>query len=90
MIRAHVFFEGRVQGVFFRSNCEKMAKRIGVTGWVRNLPDGRVEATIEGSREGVQELIRWCENEQPHANVTNVDVDWKKTTGSFDKFRIRR
>ncbi|MCD6383946.1 MAG: acylphosphatase, partial [Thermoplasmata archaeon] len=46
-VRAHVFFYGRVQGVFFRANCQRKAMELGVSGWVRNLPDGSVEAVME-------------------------------------------
>ena len=90
MICAHIFFEGRVQGVFFRSNCQKTANRLGVNGWVRNLPDGRVEAEIEGKREKVEKLIHWCEKEQPHAIVTNVDIEWRESCEPYNDFRVRR
>jgi len=59
-VRAHVFVSGRVQGVFFRHETRREARMRGVKGWVRNLPDGRVEAVFEGEEEAVKELIEFC------------------------------
>lgn len=73
-VRAHVFVSGRVQGVFFRSETKCEAKRRGVTGWVRNLPDGRVEAVFEGEEKSVKELIEFCKRGPPGARVSNVEV----------------
>ncbi|MGB9740613.1 MAG: acylphosphatase [Candidatus Bathyarchaeia archaeon] len=89
MIRVHVFVSGRVQGVFFRSETRYEARKRGVKGWVRNLPDGRVEAVFEGEEKSVKELIEFCERGPPGARVTNVDVFWEKFTGEFRDFEIR-
>lgn len=67
--RAHVWVTGRVQGVFFRGSCAEEAARLGIRGWIRNLPDGRVEAVFEGPRETVDEMLRWCEKGPPGAKV---------------------
>jgi acylphosphatase len=88
-VRAHVFVSGWVQGVFFRSETRHEAKKRGVKGWVRNLPDGRVEAVFEGEEEAVKELIEFCKSGPPGARVTSVDVIWENYTGKFKGFEIR-
>jgi acylphosphatase len=88
-MRAHVYVRGRVQGVFFRSETQHKALRHGVTGWVRNLPDGRVEAVFEGEKENVEKLIEFCRRGPPGARVTKVDVSWETYTGEFKTFKIR-
>jgi len=87
--RAHVFVSGRVQGVFFRSTTAREAQTRGVTGWVRNIPDGRVEAVFEGDEEAVEEMIVFCKKGPNWARVTNVDVQWEAYTGEFEGFEIR-
>ncbi|MEM3596687.1 MAG: acylphosphatase [Candidatus Bathyarchaeia archaeon] len=88
-VRAHVFVSGRVQGVFFRSETAYEAKKRGVKGWVRNLPDGRVEAIFEGEEKNVEELIKFCKRGPPGARVTNVEVLWERPTGEFKDFEIK-
>lgn len=88
-VRAHVFVIGRVQGVFFRSETRYEAKTRGVKGWVRNTPDGRVEAVFEGEEEAVKELIEFCRRGPPGARVAKVDVKWEAYTGEFRDFEIR-
>ncbi|MEM3769835.1 MAG: acylphosphatase [Candidatus Bathyarchaeia archaeon] len=88
-VRAHVFVRGRVQGVFFRYETKHEAKMRGVKGWVRNLPDGRVEAVFEGEKAVVKELIDFCRCGPPGAKVTKVDVKWENYTGKFRDFEIR-
>jgi len=87
--RAHVFAGGRVQGVFFRSETKHRADRHDLTGWVRNLPDGRVEAVFEGEKEAVQTLIDFCKRGPSGARVTNFDLTWEDYTGEFDRFKIK-
>jgi acylphosphatase len=84
-----VIVSGRVQGVFFRSETQDEARRQGVTGWVQNLPDGRVEAVFEGEQINVERLINFCKKGPPGARVTNVKVAWENYTGEFRDFRIR-
>ncbi|MEM3626526.1 MAG: acylphosphatase [Candidatus Bathyarchaeia archaeon] len=88
-VRAHVFVSGRVQGVFFRSETRREAKRRGVKGWVRNLPDGRVEAVFEGEEESVKELIEFCKRGPPGARVSRVEVIWESYAGEFRDFEIK-
>jgi acylphosphatase len=87
-VRAHVFFEGRVQGVFFRANTCKCAESLGLTGWVRNTSDGRVETVFEGEEEAVNEAIEWCASKQPHARVRSKTVKFSDATGEFDMFSV--
>lgn len=88
-VRAHAKFYGNVQGVFFRANTRKMAKEFGVNGWVKNLEDGSVEAVFEGKEGDVKGLVDWCEKEQPHATVEDVDVDYTTDLEGFDSFEVR-
>jgi len=73
-VRVHVFVEGRVQSVWFRDSAWQEALHLGVAGWVRNLPDGRVEAVYEGSREAVEEMLAWTNRGPERANVTGVEI----------------
>ncbi|HIE23896.1 MAG TPA: acylphosphatase [Candidatus Korarchaeota archaeon] len=88
-VRAHVYISGIVQGVFFRANTKKVADRLGVKGWVRNLIDGRVEAVFEGDKEAVNKIIEWCKTGPPLARVDNVEVRWEHYKGEFEEFSIR-
>ena len=88
-VRVHVFISGRVQGVFFRYETRLRAIRNNVTGWVRNLPDGRVEAVFEGEKENVEAMIDFCHRGPPGAIVRKVEVIWEKPTGEFKSFQIR-
>jgi len=87
-VRAHVYVSGIVQGVFFRSETQEEALRNGLTGWVRNLLDGRVEAVFEGEKELVERLIEFCRRGSPGAEVTNVEVVWENYTGEFHDFMV--
>lgn len=71
----HVLVHGQVQGVGFRWECSMRARELGITGWVRNLPDGRVEAHFEGERAAVNQILAWVRQGPEYSSVTNVDVD---------------
>ena len=86
--RARILISGRVQGVWFRVYTRKAADAIGVTGWVRNLPDRRVEALVEGEEEKVEAMINWCHQGSPSSRVDSVDVAKEDYTGEFDSFSI--
>jgi acylphosphatase len=88
-VRAHVLVSGRVQGVFFRSETKRKADNHDVKGWVRNLPDGKVEAVFEGEEEKVKALIEFCKRGPPGARVTSVDLTWENYTGEFGGFTTR-
>jgi len=73
-IRRHLWIRGRVQGVGFRASCAYHAQRLGVTGWVRNLPDGGVEAVLEGREAAVEAVTEWCRQGPRGARVADVRV----------------
>lgn len=87
--RAHVFVSGTVQGVFYRASTRDAARDRGVDGWVRNLPDGRVEAVFEGPEPAVEEMIEWCHTGSEQATVRDVEVEYDSPEG-IDGFEIRR
>jgi acylphosphatase len=88
-IKAHVIVSGRVQGVFFRAETQSAARRLGVTGWVRNLPDRTVEAVFEGPRPQVEAAVQWCHTGSPGARVTDVQVAWEAASGEFADLSVR-
>lgn len=79
--RARVRVRGRVQGVYFRSDTRDRARSLGVSGWVRNAPDGSVEAVFEGEEERVQSMVAWCRRGPGGARVDEVLVDWEEPAG---------
>ena len=79
---------GRVQGVFFRDDCRQEAVAAGVAGWVRNRPDGRVEATFEGEPDAVDRLVSWCRTGPPSARVSGVEVLDEEPVGEIG-FHVR-
>jgi len=87
--RAHIFISGRVQGVFFRQNTRKKARELGISGWVKNLPDGRVEAVFEGPKEKVEEMIEWARQGSIIAQVDGIEVFWEEYKGEFNDFVIK-
>lgn len=87
-VRAHVWIAGRVQGVAFRAYTVDEASVRGVTGWVGNIPDGRVEAVFEGERAVVEAMIAWCRKGPPAARVSSVEVTWEEPRGEVG-FGIR-
>lgn len=87
--QAHVYISGYVTGVFFRAHTQELAKRLGVSGWVRNLRDGRVEAVFEGDKKLVEEMLNFCHRGPPGARVTGVEARWGPHRGEFSGFEIR-
>jgi acylphosphatase len=88
-VRAHLLISGRVQGVWYRGSTQETAISLGLTGWVRNLPGGQVEAIVEGERAVIQQLIDWCRQGPPAARVSAIETRWMDATGEFDGFRVR-
>jgi len=88
-VQARVLIEGRVQGVSFRYYTLRKAIELGLTGFVRNLSDGRVEAVFEGEKETVEQMLRWCERGSPHARVDSVAVYFEETITPFHGFNVR-
>ena len=88
--RVHLYVSGRVQMVNYRRDTRRRALALGLTGWVRNLPDGRVEAVAEGEEDRVEEFIRWCREGPAFAIVRGVEVRREPPTGEFETFTVRR
>lgn len=87
-VRAHIIVSGLVQGVYYRVSTKQEALTIGITGWVKNRPDGTVEAMLEGEKQRVAQLIDWCRQGPPDAQVSSVQVDWENFKGEYQDFRI--
>ncbi len=87
--RVHALISGRVQGVWYRASTRQEAIRLGLSGWVKNLPDGRVELVAEGPAQAVDALIKWCHKGPPYAAVDKVDVEEQAPTGKYDDFDLR-
>ena len=86
--RAHIYVSGRVQGVFYRLTSKSEAEKRNVTGWIRNLPDGRVEAIIEGEKVSVSSLIDFCWKGSSGTKVEEIELSWEPYTGEYKGFRI--
>ena len=89
MRRAEALISGRVQGVWFRGSTVSEARRLGLVGWVRNLPDGRVQALFEGPEQKVRTAVSWCHEGPRSARVDSVAVTWRDATGEFAGFDVR-
>jgi acylphosphatase len=81
-IRVRVLVTGRVQGVFFRASCADRARSLGLGGWVRNVPDGRVEAVFEGREADVDAMVAWCRHGPPGARVDDVEAERQAPAGA--------
>lgn len=89
MVQAHVYISGFVQGVGFRAYVRSKARKIGITGWVRNLTDGRVEGVFQGEKETVLRLIALCRRGPFFSNTTDIVVDWEEGNEQFSEFTKR-
>lgn len=87
-LQAHVIISGRVQGVNFRWYTQRKAGKLRLTGWVRNLLDGRVEAVFEGEQAAVKQAVNWCHQGERPARVDHVEVEYGEPSGAFQDFRI--
>lgn len=87
-IQVQVLVSGRVQRVSFRAYCTEAAQAANVHGWVRNLPDGRVQAVFQGTRHAVDKMVQWCRHGSPHAKVTGVEVE-VQAIAAFEGFESR-
>ena len=80
---------GLVQRVFFRAYTQQKARELGLTGWVKNLADGHVEALFEGDRENIEKMIEWAKKGPPRAQVDGCEVSWQEYKGEFENFEIQ-
>jgi len=87
-VRVHAIISGRVQGVFFRMETKKKADACRVFGWVKNLPEGTVEAIFEGERSRVEEVVAWCRQGPPASIVKQVSISEQPFTGEWDRFNV--
>jgi len=87
--RVHIFVSGRVQGVFFRANSKHFAEKLGLTGWVRNLEDGRVEIVAEGEEEKLKDFVALVKRGPITAKVEGAEVEWLQALSEFKDFQIR-
>ena len=85
----HMLIGGRVQGVFFRAATAEEARALGLKGWVRNLPDGRVEVLAEGDRKNLEMLYAWAHDGPRYARVSDVQARWSEYSGRFQDFEVR-
>lgn len=88
LTRVHLWIAGRVQGVFFRATTSDEAKARGLTGWVRNASDGRVEAEVQGARSAVDDLIDECRTGPSMASVTDVEVETIDVVSNEERFEV--
>lgn len=86
----HLIISGHVQGVCFRAYAVEEARRLGLTGWVKNRADGRVEALTEGPPDKLKEFEAWCYTGSPASEVTDVKSQWSEATGQFTGFTLAR
>ena len=84
----HIIISGSVQGVFYRAEAREKAEELDLTGYVRNMPDSRVEILAEGEEKNLREFIKWCYNGSNNAVVNEVKVKWAEYEEKFDKFEI--
>ena len=89
MRRIRAIVSGRVQGVSYRASTAEKARQLGLVGWVRNLDDGRVEAVLQGTREQVESMIKWCYRGPSEAQVTDIAVTYEAAADEFQDFGIR-
>jgi acylphosphatase len=88
--RLHLVVSGLVQGVFYRQSTAEVAGGLGLLGWVRNLPDGRVEVVAEGAPDALEALLAACRRGPPAARVAGVEVAWGEPRGDLGPFAVRR
>ncbi len=88
-VRVNIFVSGKVQGVYFREKTREKAEEFGVSGWVRNLSDGRVEAVFEGEKDKVEEMVKWARKGPFWAKVNGLEVSREEYKGEFSNFEIK-
>ena len=86
--QVHILVSGMVQGVFFRYSTVSRARELGLTGWVRNLSDGRVEILAQGGKKKLEQLVEWSRRGPDGARVSGVEFFWEEAKLTFSSFKI--
>ena len=86
--RVNLKIYGRVQGVWYRASTEKVARQLGVNGWVKNNFDGSVSVVAEGEEEVLKNFINWCWQGPPSAKVERIEEQWEDYKGEFSEFKV--
>lgn len=86
---ARILVHGMVQGVYYRQSLKRTALSNSVTGWARNLTDGRVEALLQGDKKNIEKIIQWAREGPPRSHVSKVEVEWDVPAKTYDKFKVR-
>ncbi len=86
--RIQLVVRGRVQGVYYRATAQREAREHGLTGWVKNRPDGSVELVVEGEEDDVKDFLNWAQSGPTTARVDKVETKWRSYTGEYAEFRI--
>ena len=87
-LRLHVFISGKVQGVYYRQNTATQAQELNISGWIRNLKDGKVEAVFEGEKNNVNKLLDWCYSGPKNAIVNNIEIVNEPFKNEYPNFQI--
>lgn len=87
--QVHLIISGEVQGVFFRASAQEKARALGLTGWVKNRKDGRVELVAQGDEDTLDELVNWCHHGPEDAFVQLVEMEWTDIEQEFEDFEVR-
>lgn len=87
-VRVHALISGKVQGVFFRGSAKEKAEKLGISGWIKNLRDGRVEAIFEGDKENINKMIEWAKKGPIGAKIEDFNLSWEDYKGDFSEFSI--
>lgn len=87
IVQIHVWIEGRVQGVGYRASTHHQANQRNIKGWVRNVPNGEVEAVFVGRQDAVDSMLQWCRSGPPAAHVTNIRVQ-SESPETYSDFRV--
>jgi len=85
----HLFITGQVQGVFFRSQAKQKARSLGITGWIKNLPNGQIEAVAQGDQNKIKQFIDWCEQGPQLAQVEKVEIKTEQYQSEYQDFEVR-
>jgi acylphosphatase len=88
MPQALLCITGRVQGVFYRDNAQEKAQALGLTGYIKNMPDNSVEALVQGEKEKIQAFAEWCKEGPSSAKVDQVEISWQEPQETFTNFEI--